>query len=125
MFAGANVEKKNFCRSRKGAWIEIKFSLTVRATNIRRSRKGAWIEIRGLHAGRLEQRRRSRKGAWIEIQYQPYSAPPQRRSRKGAWIEMPKITSLRDSMLKVAPVRERGLKSLGPAFLTVTVKSLP
>ena len=54
--------------------------------------------------------RRSRKGAWIEIQncqYVSYVTPS--RSRKGAWIEI-RLRLLLPIRMRVAPVRERGLK---------------
>ena len=76
----------------------------------RRSRKGAWIEIvtYGYHRACYESR--SRKGAWIEMDVAPMVATKiQRRSRKGAWIEIVRF-SVALVMLKVAPVRERGLK---------------
>ena len=34
-----------FCRSRKGAWIEINIEAHKGDKNVGRSRKGAWIEI--------------------------------------------------------------------------------
>ncbi len=36
---------KLYCRSRKGAWIEIAAGNSAKAANRRRSRKGAWIEM--------------------------------------------------------------------------------
>ena len=55
--------------------------------------------------------RRSREGAWIEIHYffhkYKYS---QRRSREGAWIEICFLLNYITHQ-RVAPARERGLKS--------------
>ena len=55
---------------------------------------------------------RSRKGAWIEILRSVcrLSTRPCR-SRKGAWIEINK-QPIYDDVSAVAPVRERGLKSI-------------
>ena len=55
------------CRSRKGAWIEIKRRLAARPTVFRRSRKGAWIEMLAVVLLLIQMASRSRKGAWIEI----------------------------------------------------------
>ena len=53
---------------------------------------------------------RSREGAWIEICrcFKIFSLASSR-SREGAWIEIPSYGRLK-RQLKVAPVRERGLK---------------
>ena len=54
--------------------------------------------------------RRSREGAWIEIACVIRTATSTScRSREGAWIEIVKSDDS-DPRLKVAPVRERGLK---------------
>ena len=54
---------------------------------------------------------RSREGAWIEINTAvAYSVYAARRSREGAWIEI-LVTSYSILPSRVAPVRERGLKS--------------
>ena len=55
------------CRSRKGAWIEIRAFRSFNKIKESRSRKGAWIEISALQASVSKQNGRSRKGAWIEI----------------------------------------------------------
>ena len=100
------------CRSREGAWIEIKVIRHQKGQDPCRSREGAWIEIcnnekvnlytisvapvreRGLKLlGRpmASQSRncRSREGAWIEIQISELNATNQGcRSRERAWIEI-------------------------------------
>ena len=38
-------DKKDFCRPRKGAWIEITLASPTLSRISRRPRKGAWIEI--------------------------------------------------------------------------------
>ena len=54
---------------------------------------------------------RSREGAWIEIRDQwAYQQSNARRSREGAWIEIIPVNNGRTT-IRVAPVRERGLKS--------------
>ena len=59
-----------------------------------------------------KRKRRSRKGAWIEMKMAMlFPLLLLRRSRKGAWIEI-FITDAASSAFNVAPVRERGLKSL-------------
>ena len=77
-------------RSREGAWIEIAVSVRVAIVCSGRSREGAWIEI---FPKRLEE---------------PLAGG---RSREGAWIEIEDIFKLGFVTIKVAPVRERGLKS--------------
>ena len=59
---------------------------------------------------------RSREGAWIEISEQSWGGDSGgSRSREGAWIEIDiKVTAC--SCLRVAPVRERGLKCLAPRY---------
>ena len=54
---------------------------------------------------------RSREGAWIEIvtiNGAKYKIPS--RSREGAWIEIHFAKDTIEKGMKVAPVRERGLK---------------
>ena len=54
---------------------------------------------------------RSREGAWIEISRMLNSNASQKsRSREGAWIEIPSLLKKSLAGVKVAPVRERGLK---------------
>ena len=54
---------------------------------------------------------RSREGAWIEILWSVYWLSLRAgRSREGAWIEIEDIFKLGFVTIKVAPVRERGLK---------------
>ena len=54
---------------------------------------------------------RSREGAWIEIPLARGASPATGgRSREGAWIEILEVKTVR-TRVKVAPVRERGLKS--------------
>ena len=78
---------------------------------ISRSREGAWIEIRDQWAYQQSNARRSREGAWIEIRDQwAYQQSNARRSREGAWIEIIPVNNGRTT-IRVAPVRERGLKS--------------
>ena len=55
------------CRSRKGAWIEIRMSMLYLTKAGCRSRKGAWIEIKIAGKKKSAYKSRSRKGAWIEI----------------------------------------------------------
>ena len=55
---------------------------------------------------------RSREGAWIEISISALTThAAASRSREGAWIEMPTLAAKQKIQL-VAPVRERGLKSV-------------
>ena len=56
-----------WCRSRKGAWIEIAIPYFVASSTPSRSRKGAWIEIAQIVLRPHLLQSRSRKGAWIEI----------------------------------------------------------
>ena len=77
-----------FCRSRKGAWIEIAAPLYAMPCVVCRSRKGAWIEITTILIPKDGAKSRSRKGAWIEM--------------------TPVAAAVMSST--VAPVRERGLK---------------
>ena len=55
---------------------------------------------------------RSREGAWIEISTRPCGHKYNKgRSREGAWIEIKANHHQKDQDF-VAPVRERGLKSV-------------
>ena len=90
-------------RSRKGAWIEIEDIFKLGFVTISRSRKGAWIEINNLQRWWLKFDCRSRKGAWIEISTRLYG----------------------HKYSKVAPVRERGLKSKQLVACKTRLKSLP
>ena len=54
--------------------------------------------------------RRSREGAWIEMARALWNGAHRGgRSREGAWIEI-KVQTQAQLSMKVAPVRERGLK---------------
>ena len=90
-----------------------------------RSRKGAWIEIRAFWSFNKIKECRSRKGAWIEIKYRrDEGIDDVSRSRKGAWIE---IVQRGNPVLiqSVAPVRERGLKCKNANGAIRVRKSLP
>ena len=90
-----------------------------------RSREGAWIEISSLAFSASYAVGRSREGAWIEIVRLPKSAAGiTGRSREGAWIEIV-VTYADGSTAVVAPVRERGLKSLFSDCRRHLPRSLP
>ena len=83
----------------------------MQANTYRRSREGAWIEMQQKKTAKAAAFSRSREGAWIEINNKLGKISSGRsRSREGAWIEMLYFGAT-DTLLSVAPARERGLKS--------------
>ena len=98
------------CRSREGAWIEIRIPIiefdnqhvaparerglksvaqAVTAAQLRRSREGAWIEMSPHDNALACTTRRSREGAWIEMGLTGRMIRLiNGRSREGAWIEI-------------------------------------
>ena len=89
MLSSTLILKTQDCRSREGAWIEIKFNRSHGLKTTCRSREGAWIEIVLLMPNLLIVGCRSREGAWIEINDSGEQAT---------------------GNTSVAPARERGLK---------------
>ena len=90
-----------------------------------RSREGAWIERPRSFGSDGREKRRSREGAWIESGKPEYKNKKRRcRSREGAWIESKRLAA-REKIMKVAPVRERGLKGNHAVPRLKNLKSLP
>ena len=86
-----------------------------------RSREGAWIEIQNMAPDVWKNLSRSREGAWIEIDNAGLmSANDKSRSREGAWIEILFVASL-SHIITVAPVRERGLKSVNNLLTGIAI----
>ena len=111
----------NAGRALTGAWIETAIIQRTTCQRPSRALTGAWIETRSKYSKTLPQlsNRRALTGAWIETRCWSFcSKDSSGRALTGAWIETLFQLRRRESTLRVAPSRARGLKlfcnHLGP-----------